>query len=497
MKNNFLLLYLFAALLTFSSCSKTKYTHAIPADAATVISIDMKSIAEKSGINDKENTALKQHLTDALKNGLANETSERLTKILDKPSKSGFDLTEPVYVYSAKEFDNKVVVDLCVDDRSDVNATVDDLSKSQICTPSEDAGDYKFSIVMGKAILAYNRGTALLVEAESGMTDKVRSALDKVMKQKEEESFASNKAFDALKDRKGDVRFYLSTTESLSAVSLFGQKEASKGGMDFIGDLNFDNGLISMQIEQWGGNKQNKVSGFKPINNAVLAYFPQHLPIMFTVGIDGQSTYKQLVASGLIEEDTIDEIPFLQKLLNAIHGDLTIGYNSFGKGEPAFLAYAQITDVAAITNICNEVKQMPDGNLFAIKKESANDYSFAFGKDKKSIYYGVKADRLYVTNDASLVNYKVSGSTYVQNPYARQAKGKTMFFVFDTSELVAQTALQKKLGPLVSTALIQKVNCIRGFNTGANAWSIEMMWKDKQTNALKQIVQLARQITGM
>jgi type III secretory pathway lipoprotein EscJ len=65
MKSKILLFCLFATL-TLSSCKKTEYTNAIPSDAAAVMTIDMKALAQKSGINDQENATLKQHLTDAL-----------------------------------------------------------------------------------------------------------------------------------------------------------------------------------------------------------------------------------------------------------------------------------------------------------------------------------------------------------------------------------------------------------------------------------------------
>jgi hypothetical protein len=493
MKKNFLLLYLFVALVTLSSCKKTAYTHAIPADAAAVISIDMKSVAEKSGINDKENEALKQHLTDALKNGLNNETAERLTKILADPSESGFDLKEPVYAFSSKEFDYETVVDLCVGDKGDLNSTVEDLAKSQLCTPPEETDDYKFTVVMGKAVLAYNRGTALLVPAKSGMTDKVRSALDKVMKYKKEESFAADKAFEALNDRKGDVNFYLSTKESTSASSIFSQvqpKSAAKG-MAFIGDMTFANGLISVKVEKMGASKQTDNNGLKPISNAVLANLPQHMPLMFTIGMDGAAAYKMLSADDALGVDAL-QIPLLEKLFDSVHGDLTIGYNSFGKSTPAFLAYAQIKDAAAVKSIYSVVKAQQDDEWGTIQKKSENDFVYSFMKT--NIYYGIVGNLMYITNDASLVHYKVAGGTYAQNPYAAQTKGKSMFFVFDTSEITAQPAIQQKLGPLVSAALVQHVVCVRGFNQGVDSWNVEMIWKDKQTNALKQIVNIGRQI---
>ncbi len=496
MKNKFLLLYLLLTLLTLSSCRKTEYTHAIPADAAAVISVDMKSIAIKSGINDKENTVLKQHLSDALKNGLNSETSDRLAKILENPSKSGFDLTEPVYAYSAKEFDNETVIDLCVGDRGDLNSTVEDLAKSQLCSPPEETDHYKFTIVMGKAVLAYNRGTALLVPTKGGMTDKIRTALDKVMQYKKEESFCTDKAFDALKERKGDVNFYISLKEGMSSTmaSCINNitTKTPTAGLAFIGDVTFNNGLISMKVEKYGPHKPD--NSMKPINNAVLSHFPQHLPIMFTLGIDGAKTYKMLSSESSLGIDELD-IPLLQKLFDSIHGDLTIGYNSFGKSDPAFLAYAQITNADAVKSIYGFIKSQKDNEWGTIRKVSENDFVYSFMK--KNIYYGVIDNVMYITNDASSVHYKVVGGTYAQNAYASQTKGKTMFFVFDTSEIMGQPTILKKMGPIVSAALAHNVVCVRGYNVGVDAWTAEMVWKDRQTNALKQIVKIVRQIAGM
>ena len=48
-----------AVLMVFlAACSKqTEYTNVIPADATAVASIDLKSLANKAGMNDKENEA--------------------------------------------------------------------------------------------------------------------------------------------------------------------------------------------------------------------------------------------------------------------------------------------------------------------------------------------------------------------------------------------------------------------------------------------------------
>lgn len=58
-----------AVLIVFlAACSKTsEYTNVIPADASVVASINLKSLASKAGLDDKENEAAKQKVLEALK----------------------------------------------------------------------------------------------------------------------------------------------------------------------------------------------------------------------------------------------------------------------------------------------------------------------------------------------------------------------------------------------------------------------------------------------
>lgn len=82
-----------AVLMVFlAACSKqTEYTNVIPADATAVASIDLKSLANKAGMNDKENEAAKQKLLEALKSGMNAATFQQLEKVINNPGASGLD----------------------------------------------------------------------------------------------------------------------------------------------------------------------------------------------------------------------------------------------------------------------------------------------------------------------------------------------------------------------------------------------------------------------
>ena len=95
-----------AVLIVFlAACSKTsEYTNVIPADASVVASINLKSLASKAGLDDKENEAAKQKVLEALKSGMNAATFQQLEKVMKNPGESGINVESPFYVFSSSSF---------------------------------------------------------------------------------------------------------------------------------------------------------------------------------------------------------------------------------------------------------------------------------------------------------------------------------------------------------------------------------------------------------
>ena len=84
-----------------ASCSESsEYTNAIPKDAAMVVSLDFKSMAQKSGINGKEGESVVTKLTDVLKSGLEGEAYATAEKIVKNPAETGLSLTDRAVSYT-------------------------------------------------------------------------------------------------------------------------------------------------------------------------------------------------------------------------------------------------------------------------------------------------------------------------------------------------------------------------------------------------------------
>ena len=167
-----------AVLIVFlAACSKTsEYTHVIPADASVVASINLKSLASKAGLDDKENEAAKQKVLEALKSGMNAATFQQLEKVMKNPGESGIDVASPFYVFSSSSFPYPTVVGK-VSNEDNLHASLDVMAKEQICQPISEADGYSFTTMTG-SLLAFNSSTVLIVNVSgTTQTEKAKEAI--------------------------------------------------------------------------------------------------------------------------------------------------------------------------------------------------------------------------------------------------------------------------------------------------------------------------------
>ena len=155
-----------AVLIVFlAACSKTvEYTNIIPADATVVTSINLKSLASKAGLNDKENEAAKQKVLEALKSGMNAATFQQLEKVMNNPSESGIDVEAPVYVFTSPSFPYSTAV-AKIKSEDDLHASLEIMVKEQICQPINEAAGYSFTTMNG-GLVAFNNSAVMLISVK-------------------------------------------------------------------------------------------------------------------------------------------------------------------------------------------------------------------------------------------------------------------------------------------------------------------------------------------
>ena len=120
------LLLLAVLALGLSSCSKDQaYQYALPADAYSVCSFDLTSMAKKAGITNSKEGELQKHLIEKLSDSEEDEAYYK--ELIQHPSKSGIDLQSPLFLFSNEKVSLGYL--LRVDDKGKLEACVNKLRK--------------------------------------------------------------------------------------------------------------------------------------------------------------------------------------------------------------------------------------------------------------------------------------------------------------------------------------------------------------------------------
>lgn len=120
------LLLLAVLALGLSSCSKDQaYQYALPADAYSVCSFDLTSMAKKAGVTNSKEGELQKRLIEKLSDSEEDEAYYK--ELIQHPSKSGIDLKSPLFLFSNEKVSLGYL--LRVDDKGKLEACVNKLRK--------------------------------------------------------------------------------------------------------------------------------------------------------------------------------------------------------------------------------------------------------------------------------------------------------------------------------------------------------------------------------
>ena len=291
-------------IVFLTACSKTsEYTNVIPADASVVASINLKFLASKAGLNDKENETAKQKVLETLKSGMNAATFQQLEKVMKNPSESGIDIESPFYVFSSSSFPYPTVVGK-VSNEDNLHASLDMMAKEQICQPISEADGYSFTTMTG-SLLAFNSSTVLVVNVSgTTQTEKAKEAITNLLKQTADNSIVKSGAFQKMEKQKSDINF-LASMEAIPAtyrnqISMGLPTEVKTEDITLVGGLNFEKGKIALKTENYTENEavkaliKKQMESFGKANNTFVKYFPSSTLMFLNIGVKGEGLYNLL-----------------------------------------------------------------------------------------------------------------------------------------------------------------------------------------------------------
>lgn len=268
------LLLLAVLALGLSSCSKDQaYQHALPADAFSVCSFDLKSMAKKAGVTNSKDGELQKRLTEMLSD--SEEAEAYYKELIQNPSKSGVDLKSPVFLFSNEKVSLGYL--LRVDDKGKLEACVNKLRKlrnkdaaaikaedgiffdiDEDSTEPEDVeydeSEYDtieetsdttahqpvistYHVSGNVTVYAFNDKAFISLNTSESTIEETKQLAKQYLSQTKEKSYVATPAFRDLEDQKGDIRGVLSMAKFLD--SSYG-KSMTKNIVGLSDATNFD-----------------------------------------------------------------------------------------------------------------------------------------------------------------------------------------------------------------------------------------------------------------
>ena len=463
-QRKFNLLYiLLAAVFVLSSCSKSaKQTAKFIPDDAAVVSIDVKQIIEKGKIAD--NAEAKKKLQESMEQGVKNqETKDLIKKIMDDPTKTGIDLSEPIFVFFADNNSKQGVV-ATISNKSDFLELANTIQKEDGGEPAKEKDGIQY-FQDNKTIVAFNDATVFISESYS-----LDDVIAKFKNDDTKGTMAESDDFAKLTDAKGFIKalipMALAEGEIGDAKSMLPEGAELKD-LSIILNLTTDKGEAKLgfdciaKSDAWKNYIKESTDMCGKISGDYLKYLPKGAFMMYA-NINGKKLFEMLDKKGLFKQAGVDEQKDMaKKILEAIDGDFALGVGNIEGEKPEIAAYLKTKD-ASIADMAKEQ-----------------------GLAEMEVDFGFKEGATYAA-------YGTKGFTEAKDGFDKSAvNGRRIYLFCDIATIAKVAGLVNGDAAGVADAASEYIKTAEFYDTSDTAGELVVKMKDAEKDPIEFFVDIA------
>ena len=425
-----IILFSAALILMLASCSKKQGSCLIPDNAFVVFRLDMTKLLESTGMKGDDATTKKEiekFIKDA---GLPKEAREKLLEIIDDPTSSGIDFTEPFFAYGALTkssggFEGGFVG--CVASKGNLEETIEKLGGNEGNFSLEEYGngDVKYMMVDRNAAFIFNGDWFYVgpVEMSDNWEPDVDATIEQLLDRADgKDNIEDNEAFKQMCDRKGlmQIGFFGTGFDGLPGTSeMLSQLPEDCELKDIAGvtDLIINNGEIVMEGEAFlmsdAWKKQAELINYKTIEKSQAKYADAEGALAI-VNVDPKGLFNQIrkiAKNAGLSDDDLDKLDELKPVFDAFTGTGMAAINRLNSNGPEVVAYVGTRNSDLLDKLVNE--------------KAANDEIIADGPNK----YRLPIDYDFDYND-SIGDWVMMPTKFMQVGW----KDKQTYFLINTDE---------------------------------------------------------------
>lgn len=501
--NNLLLI----GILFLVSCSpKTEYTHALPKNASIVVGMELDQMANKAGLNGSEGEKVIKKLKTLMKGGLQGDAAQLAERIIDQPSESGLSFDDKVYLFATPHAEALAIL-AKVTDEGKLETLMNVLQKESIATPLREESGCRWTQV-GGALCAFNNGTFLLLQPSKGDASGMKGTLLSLMRQKEGEGFASLPEFTKIEAPGNDIASVVNLSavpyELTTPLRMGLSADIRLEDIKYFVSANFEPGKVVMNSESLISNP--KILGFfdtmdkviQPIQGKYLDSYQGNTLLWASGRIDGKELYRMLCQNPTIKQ-MLDN-PLLpvdvEYIFSSIQGDFAVGRSTLYTDN--YLLYADVTNSDFLKTF-EDLRPMLALTGGQIVLDNVGTDEYVMRTYEGNYYFGVKDNRLYVTNNRSFAEEagRTYGASMGVKPWSAEVKQNRLYASVNLSAIAKAYRSYNFTGnKQVDTFLMLLINQCNYLNASMPDWrqgKAELVLNDKDQNLLKLLVSMLEQ----
>lgn len=483
--------------LMLASCGeKNPYTNALPKDAATVVSLDVKEMAKKCAL-DKQ---VQQSMATVMKSSLKGKADVLVDKIMGDPEESGLHLTDRVYFFMMPQAEMGGLL-LRVADKDKLEDLVHVLEEQQQCDVPADGDGCRWTVA-GGGLLAWT-DHAFLILAGNGNPHDLQHQASMWLRQKDGEGYSATPDFGKLKEANKDIAMMASLNlmpkQYLTMATMGLPADLKLQDLKTFSTLDFEEGKAVLEVETMTDNKMYKdllkkqEEVMRPLDGSYLKTFPINTVGWMSAHVDGEKAYDLLRENPTIRQELDNSMMPLdfEAIFKAVKGDVALAMPEMSFS-PGFILYADVTnstfmrtfeDLKPLLAMTNGQMKLLDKGKDAYQFVAVDGSMMGAGRGPVSFWLGVKDKHFYLTNRESLIGSEVKGMTLEDCSWAKDVKGKLFYLNVNFQALSAALPQLPYVGMLDYLTIESE---------GATKARMVLQMKNKKDNVLKQLVEMVK-----
>lgn len=503
MKKISFLLTMLVAVLLLASCSKQKSANLVPEDAAFVVRFDATQISTKSGLKDN-NSELLEMIKEQLKNaGLDKDTRDKILSVVEDPTKSGIDFTEPMFLYVklTKRMDAEAGLVGDMASESDLTNLLNTLTDEMGQDGVEKAKNGAKYVDMGNDVAFIFNDEWFFVGKASDIDDMAEELQGRA---DGKGSLQGNKAFETMCDKDGVMQFLMLYSGMANVPDM---KEASDllpeglklEDMAMVADLALTPGEALLTSEavclskEWEKYMEKGNNALKAIGTEQTKYISDQGFSAF-LNVDTKNLY-EYVQSLMKSFDLGDEAEdVVKQICDALDGEASFDLYAIRDGEPQMALYVSTNNDTPLNMVVGNLAEVED-----ITEVGDNEYQIPTAYD----YDWTDDDFVKTVKQWGLLGYK-NGQSYfltdMDNAFTKPAqayptnviKGIGFFARFNFDFLDAIANETDNPNAEIISMVADAFDCIEMYYSKDYKFIVRWVCTDKKKNPVEVVFDMVK-----